>query len=59
MIEVNLVKDGPGVCVHVWDVDETKPPMQVVGHFYEFNRMHKQVIRFKSVENFLDKITAL
>lgn len=59
MIEVNLEKDGNGICVHVWEIDETKSPIQIVGSFYEFNRTHKQVIRFKNVEIFVDKITSL
>ena len=53
MIEAKLEKDGSGVCVHVWEVDETKPSMKSGkvywdGFFISLLRIKKTCLRYRS-----------
>lgn len=57
MIELSLQKDGQGLVIHVWEVDESKPDMDVGDDgIYVFNRNLIQSIRFQSAKALIDKL---
>jgi len=56
MTHVTLSKDGKGVVIHHYEIDESKPSVWVEGSFYHFNKELVKSFKFNRPEDLLLKL---